>query len=147
MIMPIEGRRPLHILLVEDDPDRVGYIRGWAPDDVRLNLAASAGQAIGALRRDRGRTYAGVMLDHDLQQSALTTADLSLSGSDLIEAIIRSLHRDTPILVHSMNPSRAEGMARRLDSAGFWVSRIPFSELTRDRWLAWIAEVRDLAED
>jgi len=142
--VPPQTPKPLHVLVVEDDPDRVARIRGWAPADVRLNVAVSAGQALGALGRDGGRTYAALMLDHDLQQSALTIADQTLSGSDLVGAIIRNVHRDTPVLVHSMNPSRAEGMQRRLESASFWVTRVRFAELTREAWLAWIADARDL---
>ena len=137
----------LHVLVVEDDPGRVARLREWAPADVRFNVAVSAGQALGALRRDGGKTYAAVMLDHDLQQQALTAADASLSGSDLVEVVARSVHRDTPVMVHSMNPSSAAAMTRRLDAAGFWVYRIPFAELTRDAWLAWIADVRELRDE
>ena len=137
----------VRLLVIEDDEDRLACLRAWAPADVRLNVAASAGQALGALHRDRGKTYQGVMLDHDLQERARTDADRGLSGADVVTAIARSLHRDTPVLIHSMNTSGAEAMKRRLDAAGFWVRRIPFAELSRDAWLAWLAEVRDLAQD
>lgn len=117
------------------------------PDDARLVIASSAGRAIGTLQRDSKKTYAGIMLDHDLQQQAVTATDNCLSGTDLVNVIIRTTDRDVPILIHSMNSSRAPAMASRLDRAGFWVTQIPSNELTRDRLRQWLDDARDLWSD
>ena len=63
------------LLLIEDDSERIEQFRAWLPEDARLVVAMSAGRAIGTLQRDGRGVYAGVMLDHDLQQHAATDAD------------------------------------------------------------------------
>lgn len=103
--------------------------------------------AIGALKRDGRGVYAGLILDHDLQQQAATSADLSLSGSHLVNLIIQGVDRSAAILVHSMNFSRGDAMAARLDRAGFWVTRAPMDRLSEGKFLQWVADVQDLWED
>ena len=101
---------------------------------------------MGILQRDRGRVYAGILLDHDLQEQTITQTDRLISGSDIVKVIFRNISKDVPILVHSMNISRAPIMAERLESAGFNVTRIPMEMLTERDFLEWLEEVRDLWE-
>lgn len=135
------------LLLIEDSQHRIEKIRGWLPEGCLLVTATSAGKAIGILKRDRGYVYGAILLDHDLHEQAATEADLSLSGSDLVETIIAFVSREAPILVHSMNPTRAPSVAQRLGRAGFDVSRIPYEELDRVSFLAWLSDARDNWED
>ena len=135
------------LLVVEDDESRVEWFRESLPDGVQMNWASSAGQALGVLQRDRGRTYAGILLDHDLQQRARTERDLGLSGTHVVQAIIELVSMDVPVLIHSMNPVDAAHMVKRLKGAGFWVTRIPFSDLDRDQLMAWYDEVREEWEE
>lgn len=135
--------RRLILLVVEDNAARVEQLSAWLPQDFRLLHAPSAGQAIGILNRDRGRAFAGVLLDHDLGDQARTQVDALLSGRDVVQAVIDALDTDTPMLVHSMNTTRAPTMVERLQGAGFWVERIPFANLNRERFCGWLADVRD----
>jgi len=128
------------LFLVEDNGKRVERIREWLPESVTLVHAASAGQAIGILERDRGRTYGAVMLDHDLGLQARTQTDLSISGKQVTQKIIEALHPDTYILVHSMNPSGGEAMTRALGGAGFYVRRRQFWEIEEAWFKEWLAE-------
>jgi len=121
----------IRILLIEDDNNRVTRIKSWLPDDVRLVHAASAGRVLGILRRDSNQ-YAGIMLDHDLQIQAATSADTELSGSTVMTWIRDMIPTDVPILIHSMNSSRAPEMKRFLESAGFSVTRIAMDVLDRE---------------
>ena len=137
--------RPAPVLLVEDSEERAQWFRRHLPEHVRLVLASSAGRALGILRRDPGYQYAAILLDHDLQEQAATTIDRLMSGSDVVEAVVRFIDRDVPILVHSANVDRAPEMVTRLDAAGFDVDRRHISVL-RDTpgWLAeWLREARD----
>ncbi len=136
----------IRILLIEDDATRIALFEQWLPVDMRLVVASSTGKAMGVLSRDRGRVYAGILLDHDLQEQAITQMDRHLSGSDLIKVIIRNVSKDVPVLVHSMNVSRGPLMADRLAGAGFMVTRIPMSVLSRRAFLEWVAEVREVWE-
>ena len=129
------------ILLIEDDPVRIDQFRSWLPSNATLVVAASAGRAIGTLRRDGRGVYGGILLDHDLQQQAATEADRTLSGSNLVDLIIRNCDRRTAILVHSANPAGSRTMAERLDRSGFWVIRIPMYSLTQARFRDWVEEV------
>jgi CheY-like chemotaxis protein len=130
------------LLLIEDNQHRIDKIRSWLPEGCLLVVASSAGKAIGILQRDRGYVYGAVMLDHDLNEQALTESDLSLSGSDLVETLITHLSRDVPILVHSMNATRAPLVVQRLNRAGFEVTRLPFETLYRDAFLNWLEDAR-----
>lgn len=130
--------RRMRLLMIEDNAARVERVRSWLPADCLLVVAVSAGKAMGILQRDRGYVYGAVMLDHDLGEQAMTEADLSLSGSDLVMTLIGCLSRDAHILVHSMNLSRAPGVARRLHNAGFQVARVPFDTLSREDFLSWL---------
>lgn len=135
------------LLIIEDDLARIEQFAAWLPSDIKTVVAPSAGTALGILQRDRGTVYSGIMLDHDLQGRARTERDRTLSGSDLIEAIIRNVSNDVPILVHSMNPVRASAMVERLESAGFSVDRIPMLSLTKELLSKWLDEARSVWED
>ncbi|OPY80232.1 MAG: hypothetical protein A4E65_01582 [Syntrophorhabdus sp. PtaU1.Bin153] len=78
---------------------------------------------------------------------ARTERDKTLSGSDLIEAIIRNVSTDVPILVHSMNPKGASARVERLECAGFSVDRIPMFSLTKELLLKWLDETGSTWED
>jgi CheY-like chemotaxis protein len=138
--------RFLRILVVEDTDARVDTFREWLPADVRLVHARSAGAAIGVLRRDGGRTYDGIMLDHDLQEQALTSMEEHLSGKDVVRAIIAGVHRDVPVLVHSMNSTGGPAMVDGLRAAHFDVTRVPMVSMTRTRLLDWLEDVRGLVD-
>jgi CheY-like chemotaxis protein len=135
------------ILLIEDDPGRTARLTAWLPHDLRIVVASSAGRAVGILRQDRGLVYGGILLDHDLQQQAITEADRRLSGSDVVNAIIANVDDSVPVLVHSMNTSRSPAMVSRLVDAGFSVTRIPMSELTMESLGEWVREARSAWQD
>ena len=140
------GALVIRILLIEDDPLRIALFRKWTPEDVRLVVAPSPGKAVGILQRDRGKVYAGILLDHDLQDQVITQSDRYLSGSDITRVILRNISRQVSILVHSMNISRAPEMVSNLEAGGFDVCRIPMSVLTREGFLDWVEDVCDLWE-
>ena len=137
---------PLRILIVEDDPQREQRLRSWLPPDVRPVVAATAGAAIGILRHDRGRVYAGVLLDHDLQERRHAESDRYLCGQDVVEAIVQHVDRRVPILVHSVNAVGRQAMAARLRRAGFDVLIRPMNELKSADLEAWLADAREASE-
>ena len=143
-------KKPLRILLIEDDQDRAAKLRTWIPEEIKTVLAASAGRAIGILKLDGkhcGRIYAGIMLDHDLQAQAVTEMDRHLSGTQVVDSIIRHIQLDVPILVHSVSDTLAPGMVARLKSAGFSVTYIPMYNLTPECLNDWLKYVMDLWDD
>ncbi len=135
------------ILLVEDDPDRIRLLKSWLPAYVIPVVVTSAGKAIGLLERDRGRVYAGIMLDHDLQEQLAAVSDRYLSGNDVVNAVIKNVQKDVPIFIHSMNVSQAPLMVNKLESAGFQVTRIPVRDLSNKRLADWVEDARELWED
>ena len=135
------------ILLIEDDELRIETIQSWLPEDIRLVVARSAGRAIGTLRMDPPDTYAGVMLDRDLHQHATSTAELALSGTNLVGLIIQRVDLNAAVMVHSMNLAHAPSMVDQLNAAGFWTSYVPFVRLTREGFNNWVSEVRELWVD
>ena len=73
----------VRFLLIEDNLDRITKIKSWIPAQVRCVVANSAGKAIGILQRDCGRLFAGILLDHDLNEQALTSRVWDLSGKQM----------------------------------------------------------------
>jgi hypothetical protein len=58
------------------------------------------------------------------------------------------MDKRTPILVHSMNPTRAPIMANTLKTSGFKdVLRISMADLTKTLFQEWLQEVRDTWDD
>ena len=135
------------LLVIEDDTSRVEMLRDWLPEKIKLVVAPSAGAAIGILKRDRGNVYGGIMLDHDLQQRAMTPMDKALSGTDVTQAIINTVSSDVPVLIHSMNSAGSSDMAAILQKAGFEVTRIPIDKLDREILTEWMEEAYGLWED
>lgn len=142
-----ERARVFRLLLIEDDIGRVEDFRAWLPSWAMLVWAQSAGAALGVIRRDSGRVYGGVLLDHDLEQRAKTMDDESLSGTDVALALVQHFSTDVPILIHSMNQVHVPRVARQLEDRGFWVTRIPFYNLSEARFRAWLDEARDIWEE
>ena len=136
--------KKLKILIVEDNDQRVQRFSAMLdPAKVHLVHAASGGQALGILQRDRN-VYDGIMLDHDLTESTRTESDLGISGRKVVQALAASQAlRKPPVLIHSMNPAGAASMEAALDRAGFPVDCIPYAELTRERLTAWVASLAD----
>jgi CheY-like chemotaxis protein len=133
------------ILLVEDDQERADILISYLPKDIRVVFASSAGRALGIVKTDhRNRRdkspYCGIMLDHDLQEQIVCAEEGLLSGMNVVDAIIDSVSRDVPILIHSMNPSEAPMMVKKLKSAGFRVTRMPMRELTAEKLLGWLED-------
>jgi CheY-like chemotaxis protein len=134
----------LRLLLVEDDPDRITRFTAWCPPDARLVVARGGGRALGLLERDPGRVYAGLLLDHDLPGQAVNDAERLVTGTQVVQGVLRCLDPEIPILIHSMNRGAARRMATTLTAGGFEVSVIPMTDLTQDRFLAWLDTVREV---
>ncbi len=137
----------LKILIVEDDRKREKLFECWMPHGFRAIFAKTAGAALGMLERDRGYVYAGICLDHDLQQRAVIVSDYDLSGSTVVRAVVRHISPDVPVLIHSRNLKRSSYMARKLVDAGFDAVRIPMDELGCERFQGWLEEVKETWED
>jgi len=135
------------LLVVEDDPRRQEILEGWIQPGFRTVVAWSAGQALGVIERDPGHVYGGILLDHDLQERTVSTADEQLSGMDVADAIIRRVNRDVPILVHSINETQSAVMVHRLKAAGFEVWKYPMTAMTPEILGSWLDIVREAWED
>jgi hypothetical protein len=135
------------ILLIEDDPARIATFRRWLEGtEFVLIEASSGGRARGILRKGMTEGIAGLCLDHDLDLQPVNPQD-TLSASHLMSAIVLSIPKTVPVLIHSMNVQKPPQMERQLVSAGFSVTRCRMAALTVDRFRTWLAEVRDAWED
>lgn len=137
-------RRP-RLLLVEDSVSRVEWFQAWLDPRLQLLWTPNAGRAIGTIRRDRGEGWAGLMLDHDLTERSCTE-QLSGSGTNVVDAVIRYVPRHLPVLVHSSNVTKGPEMASRLGSAGFDVTRSSFHALGERLYRAWQDEALEIWE-
>ena len=132
----------LRLLIIDDSPVRIDILRQWVPDDIHAVYTTSAGRAMKVLDLDPGTVYAGIMLDHDLGQQVAAEAEHDFTGMDVARRIVLRVPSDIPILVHSTSWSGAASMQHTLEAAGFPVNRIRFDDLTRERLLDWLEDVR-----
>ena len=132
----------LRLLIIDDSNERIATLRSWLPDDVHPVVATSPGRALKVLDLDPGTVYAGILLDHDLGQQVVSDAEHGLTGLDVARRIALRISPDVPILVHSMSHQGASAMQQLLESAGFSATCIRFAELTRERLLDWLEDVR-----
>lgn len=141
--MPIHPKLKPRILLIEDDPGRIDEFREWLKGTPFVLVeATSGGQAMGMLRHG-SEGIAGICLDHDLNTSPRTQSDEWVSGSNVVNAIVANVPKRVPILVHSMNVTRAPQMVRRLEGAGFSVLRIRMVALHRENFSSWLRDAEE----
>lgn len=136
------------LLLIEDNTERIVQFQNWLQDTEFVVIeASSGGRAKGILRKGATDGIAGIMLDHDLEQQPVIENDLKMSSSHLMNALIISIPRSVPVLIHSMNDSKPVMMERQLKSAGFSVTRIKMDILTRASFNEWLQDVRGNWDD
>ncbi|NBD95290.1 MAG: hypothetical protein GVY11_02290 [Gammaproteobacteria bacterium] len=136
------GYSGIRLLVVEDNAERLALFKRWMPEDVRVTWAPSAGRAMRIIQLDAGRVYAGMLLDHDLVDQNASESELGLTGRHVVDRIVRHIHPDAAMLVHSINPAGARMMVEKLELAGFWTTRVPFPQLGEARLNRWIDEIR-----
>ena len=83
-------RQFCRLLIVEDSAERERLFREWIPDDFRVTFVKSAGRALKVLELDAGRVYAGILLDHDLDQAVAIESELQLSGRQVVERMVQT---------------------------------------------------------
>lgn len=133
----------LRVLLIEDDVNRYQRLLSWMPADVKLVWAKDAGAAIGVLERLQPGDYAGLMLDFDLDKQHRTVTSGHFNGGHVVDVLLSFKDRDVPILVHSNNVNNGPKMALRLSGAGYDVTKIRMADLTQERFLEWVGEIRE----
>ena len=133
MIKPVP-----RLLLIEDSNARINQFREWLPEGVVLVVAASAGRAIGTLQHSNPYDYAGILLDHDLEQQVVNPDEVFFNGSNVVNTLVAKISNEVPVLVHSINPMGALNMRRKLEDAGFDVTISPMTNLTYERFNTWL---------
>lgn len=131
------------LLVVEDSEDRIALFQEWIPEQFRATYVKSAGRALKVLQMDAGRVYAGILLDHDLDQSVVAESELQLGGRHVVKQLVRVIDIDVPVLIHSVNKLGARAMENSLLEHGFDVTRIPFYNLDRQRLVRWLEGVHE----
>lgn len=134
------------LLLIEDNDARINQFREWLPENMVLVVAASAGRAIGTLQHSDPYDYAGILLDHDLDQQVVNADELLFTGSNVVGTLIAKISNEIPVLVHSINFNGASNMRRKLEKSGFEVTTCPMTRLTREQFSVWLKDVLELWE-
>jgi len=131
------------LLIVEDSAERERLFRAWIPEGFRVTFVKSAGRALKVLELDAGRVYAGILLDHDLDQAVAVASELQLSGRQVVDRLVRVVDRNVPVMIHSVNPLGARMMEQTLTAHGFDVTWVSFFQLDRERLGRWLELVRE----
>ena len=133
----------LRLLVVEDSEARMELFREWIPEGFRATFVKSAGRAMKVLELDAGRVYAGILLDHDLDQAVADDSELVLTGRQVVDRLVRVVDRNVPVMIHSVNLLGARMMEQTLVAHGFDVTRVSFFQLDRERLGRWLELVRE----
>jgi len=133
----------LRLLVVEDSEARMKRFREWIPEGFRATFVKSAGRAMKVLELDAGRVYAGILLDHDLDQAVADESELVLTGRQVVDRLVRVVDRNVPVMIHSVNLLGARMMEQTLVAHGFDVTRVSFFQLDENRLVRWLEGVRE----
>ena len=120
----------------------IAVFKQWMPDDIGAVFVKSAGRAIRVIELDKGSVYAGICLDHDLDEQVVSQEEYGLNGVAVFLRLVRNIIRVVPILVHSMNFNGGTAMVRLLQAQGFSTTRIPFAKLEAGGFGTWLEDVR-----
>ena len=132
----------IRILIIEDNEERIDLFKRWMPADVQAIFVKGAGRAVRVIELDKGSVYAGICLDHDLDEQVVAEGEYGVNGVEVVRRVVRNISRDVPILVHSMNFGGGTSMVRMLQAQGFSVTRTPFSQMEKDVFREWLEDVR-----
>ena len=133
----------LRLLVVEDSEARMELFREWIPEGFRATFVKSAGRAMKVLELDAGRVYAGILLDHDLDQAVADDSELVLTGRQVVDRLVRVVDRNVPVMIHSVTLLGARMMEQTLVAHGFDVTRVSFFQLDENRLVRWLEGVRE----
>jgi CheY-like chemotaxis protein len=89
------------ILVVEDSLERQMWFAKVFNDIPTLYLIVTAVEAIELVK---SKKWDIIFLDHDLGNRVDVDSDDPNTGFQVMRVIISSINRDTPIIVHSLNP-------------------------------------------
>jgi CheY-like chemotaxis protein len=119
----------MNILILEDSEYRMEVFR----DALRghsIDHATTANDAIRFLSKGK---YDMMFLDHDLGQEHVDCGDKNSGSKVAFWLAEQEKHRETTIVIHSVNQPAALGMVDHLDHAGFWSVRyVPYTILVND---------------
>ena len=132
----------IRILIIEDNEERIDLFKRWMPADVQAIFVKGAGRAVRVIELDKGSVYAGICLDHDLNEQVVAEGEHGVNGVEVVRRILRNINLNVPILVHSMNFGGGTSMTKMLKTQGFSVTRVSFKHLNEAAFLEWIDEVR-----
>ena len=108
----------MKIFILEDDPSRMVIFRKMLVD----HDITHTDQARKAAFTLKSYKYDFIFLDHDLGGEQMVDSSEENTGYTAAKAIPGSINSNTPIVIHSYNPSGAANMAALLPNA----KRVPF---------------------
>jgi CheY-like chemotaxis protein len=113
----------LKILIVEDNNDRIKWFQKEFGNE-ELTIATNASVAIKYVRTV---LYSVIMLDHDLSGRVYVDSHEPDTGFQVAKAIIVSINKDTPVIIHSWNPAGVVNIQGILPNSVY----LPFGSFSR----------------
>jgi CheY-like chemotaxis protein len=109
----------MNILIVEDNEDRIKWFETEFKGIAALTVVKTA---------EKGKYYVNlqkwdvIFLDHDLGDRVYVNSEDENTGYQVAKEIVKSINKDTPIVVHSYNPAGVKNIMGILKHA----AAIPF---------------------
>lgn len=111
----------MNILFLDDNEARTNLFRRWIPGGSHTTTAAGM---IALLSNTEVTDLA--FLDHDLGGEVFVDSGREDCGMEVVRWVVQNKPSVRQFVVHTLNPSAGEEMARRLSEAGYTVDQVPF---------------------
>jgi CheY-like chemotaxis protein len=112
------------VFILEDDQFRIDWFTKVFAGVPNVFITKRAAVAIMELT---ATLYDLILLDHDLDERSIYEEDLDVvnqnTGHEVAKALRNTVNRETPVVVHSMNPTGAGNM---IAAHPFNITHVPF---------------------
>lgn len=105
----------MKIFILEDDPERVSWIKENFDERIDLDITDQAEIGINLLRENE---YDCIFLDHDLGGEQMVSSDVWNTGATVAKIIHETKNKDLTVIVHSYNPIGARTMIDSMKENG-----------------------------
>ena len=97
----------MKVFVLEDDPNRVEWMKKNFSPKLEWDLTDQADEAVAILKKEK---YDLIFLDHDLGGEQMVDSSVYNTGYTVAKKIHETKNKDTIVIVHSYNPDGAKNM-------------------------------------
>lgn len=139
MKITLDGSQLKSVFILEDDDQRIAWFKEILSKVPILTICKKAGPGLEAVQNQK---FDLIFLDHDLELDHYSAfmegreMQTETTGLYVARHLDETINKDTPVIIHSMNPDGAEAMYQCLPGS----TQLPFSILRETLQVDWSEE-------